>query len=180
MSEMISSEAIASKIYLIRGVRVMLDRDLAELYGVETRTLKQAVRRNIDRFPSDFMFEMTKEELTNWRSQFVTSNNLKMGLRYPPMAFTEQGVAMLSSVLNSDRAIRVNIEIMRTFTKMRHLISASEELKQEVEELRKQTDERFQIVFQVLDQLLNPASETKKKIGFTVKEKISNYFPKAG
>jgi len=180
MSEMISSEAIASKIYLIRGVRVMLDRDLAELYGVETRTLKQAVRRNIDRFPSDFMFEMTKEELINWRSQFVTSNNLKMGLRYPPMAFTEQGVAMLSSVLNSDRAIRVNIEIMRTFTKMRHLISASEELKQEVEELRKQTDERFQIVFQVLDQLLNPASEKKKKIGFTVKEKISNYFSTAG
>jgi len=180
MSEMISSEAIASKIYLIRGVRVMLDRDLAELYGVETRTLKQAVRRNIDRFPSDFMFEMTKEELTNWRSQFVTSNNLKMGLRYPPMAFTEQGVAMLSSVLNSDRAIKVNIEIMRTFTKIRHMISASEELKQEVEELRKQTDERFQVVFEVLDQLLNPESEPKKKIGFTVKEKISNYFSTTG
>ncbi|MDZ7831353.1 MAG: ORF6N domain-containing protein [Desulfobacterales bacterium] len=178
MSEMISSEAIASKIYLIRGVRVMLDRDLAELYGVETKVLKQAVRRNIDRFPSDFMFEMSKEEFTNLRSQIVTSS--WGGARYKPFAFTEQGVAMLSSVLNSDRAIKVNIEIMRTFTKIRHMISASEELKQEVKELRKQTDERFQVVFEVLDQLLNPESEPKKKIGFTVKEKVSNYFSTTG
>jgi hypothetical protein len=175
MSEIITTDAIASKIYWIRGIKVMLDRDLAELYGIETKALKQAVRRNINRFPSDFMFELTIEELKNWRSQFVTSNNLKMGLRYSPMAFTEQGVAMLSSVLNSERAIRVNIEIMRIFTKMRHLIFASDELKHELEELRKQTDERFQIVFEVLDQLLNPETKFKKEIGFTVKEQIVRY-----
>lgn len=98
MSEIITTEAIASKIYIIRGVKVILDRDLAELYGVETKVLKQAVRRNINRFPFDFMFELTKEEFKSLRSQFVTSNNLKMGLRYPPMAFTEQGVAMGKSL----------------------------------------------------------------------------------
>lgn len=152
MSEIATTETITAKIYFIRGHKVLLDRDLAELYGVETRALKQAVRRNLIRFPADFMFQLTKEELNNWRSQFVTSKNLKMGLRYPPMAFTEQGVAMLSSVLNSDRAIQVNIEIMRTFIKIRHMISATDELKTEIEELRKQTDDRFQIVFEVLDQ----------------------------
>ncbi len=101
-------ERITGKIVMLRGMKVMLDRDLAELYGVETKVLKRQVRRNIDRFPSDFMFELTKDELTDWRCQFVTSNSDKMGLRYPPMAFTEQGVAMLSSVLNSKRAIQVN------------------------------------------------------------------------
>ena len=109
MKELIPVERIVAKIYLIRDTKVMLDRDLAELYGVETRTLKQAVRRNIKRFPPDFMFELTKEEFANWRSQIVMSNADKMGLRHPPMAFTEQGVAMLSSVLKSDRAIQVNI-----------------------------------------------------------------------
>ncbi len=173
MPNMISSDAVASKIYHIRGLRVMLDRDLAELYGVETKVLKQAVRRNIDRFPPDFMFEMSKEEFTNLRSQIVTSS--WGGARYKPFAFTEQGVAMLSSVLNNDRAIRVNIEIMRTFTRIRHLVSVSEELKKEIEGLRKQTDERFQVVFQVLDQLLNPENKAKKGIGFTVKEQIKRY-----
>jgi hypothetical protein len=110
MPDLVPIERIASKIYLIRDIRVMLDRDLAELYGVETKALKQAVRRNIRRFPEDFMFELTKEEFRNWRSQFVTSHRDKMGLRYSPMAFTEQGVAMLSSVLRSRRAILVNVE----------------------------------------------------------------------
>ena len=109
MKKMIPIDIIASKIYLIRSMKVMLDRDLAELYGVETKVLKQAVRRNIDRFPADFMFEMTKAEFADWRSQFVTSKSDRMGLRYKPMAFTEQGVAMLSSVLRSKRAIHVNI-----------------------------------------------------------------------
>ena len=109
MSDIVSVETIAGKIYLIRGTKIMLDRDLATLYGVETKALKQAVRRNIKRFPPDFMFELTKEELKNWRSQFVTSNSIKMRLRHLPMAFTEQGVAMLSTVLKSDRAIQVNI-----------------------------------------------------------------------
>jgi len=102
-------ERITAKIFMLRGMKVMLDRDLAELYGVETRILKQAVRRNKERFPDDFMFELSQEEFKNWRSQSVISNSDKMGLRYPPMAFTEQGVAMLSSVLNSKRAIQVNI-----------------------------------------------------------------------
>ena len=165
MTEIVSVEFITSKIYFVRGAKVMLDRDLAELYDTETSQLKRAVKRNIDRFPPDFMFEMTKEELEHWRCQFGTSND-KMGLRYSPMAFTEQGVAMLSSVLNSKRAIQVNIQIMRTFTKLRHLISASEELKREVEDLRKLTDERFHIVFETLDQLLTEEIKPTKKIGF--------------
>lgn len=175
MSELISIEAVASKIFFIRSVKVMLDRDLATLYSIETKVLKQAVRRNIKRFPPDFMFELTKEELKNWRSQFVTSNSIKMGLRHLPMAFTEQGVAMLSGILNSDRAIAVNIQIMRTFTKLRHMISDNEDLKRELAELREQTDERFQIVFETLDQLLAVDVNEKKKIGFMVKEKVSEY-----
>lgn len=114
MTKIISTELLAEKIHLIRGQRILLDRDLAELYGVETKTLKQAVKRNIKRFPDDFIFELTKAEFENLRSQFVTSS--WGGARYRPMAFTEQGVAMLSGILNSDRAINVNIEIMRTFT----------------------------------------------------------------
>jgi hypothetical protein len=111
MSDLIPIESIANRIYLIRGAKVILDRDLAELYGVETGQLKRAVRRNIDRFPLDFMFELSKKELENWRCQFGTSKAVKMGLRHLPMAFTEQGVAMLSSVLNSKRAIQVNIKM---------------------------------------------------------------------
>jgi len=175
MSGLISIEAVASKIFFIRSVKVILDRDLAALYGVETKVLKQAVRRNIKRFPPDFMFELTEKELKNWRSQFVTSNSVKMGLRYLPMAFTEQGVAMLSGVLNSDRAIAVNIQIMRTFTKLRHMIFDNEDLKRELAELRGQTDERFQIVFETLDQLLTVDVNEKKKNGFIVKEKVSKY-----
>ena len=106
-------ERITSKIYLLRNEKILIDRDLAELYGVETKRLKEAVKRNIDRFPSDFMFVLSKEELKNWRTQFATSNSDKMGLRHAPLAFTEQGVAMLSSVLNSERAVQVNIAIMR-------------------------------------------------------------------
>lgn len=109
MNKLTVIEEITPLIYTVRGKSVMLDRDLAGLYGVETRMLKQAVRRNLDRFPEDFMFEFTREEFKNWRSQIVISNHDKMGLRHLPMAFTEQGVAMLSSVLNSERAIQVNI-----------------------------------------------------------------------
>jgi hypothetical protein len=164
--DIVSTELISSKIYFIRGVKVMLDRDLAVLYDVQTKALKQAVRRNIQRFPEDFMFELNKQEFADWRSQFVTSNSDKMGLRYSPMAFTEQGVAMLSSVLRSDRAILVNIQIMRTFTKLRHMIAGHEELKKAVDELREQTDERFEVVFSVLDKLLADNEKPRKKIGF--------------
>ncbi len=135
MTDLIPAENIASLIYLIRGKKVMSDRDLANLYKVETRVLKQAVRRNIQRFPEDFMFELTLDENHRLRSQNVT---LKRGQhsKYPPMAFTEQGVAMLSSVLKSERAIQVNIQIMRAFTKMRQYLLDNKELRKEIEDLR--------------------------------------------
>lgn len=171
MNKRIAVEEIARRIYAIRGVKVMLDRDLAELYEVETRALKQAVRRNIDRFPPDFMFELSKDELAHWRSQFVTSNADKMGLRYAPMAFSEQGVAMLSSVLKSKRAVQVNIQIMRAFVKIRRMIVDHAELKRELEELKKLTEERFQIVFTVLEELVTEEeNEVKRKIGFIEKQ----------
>ena len=141
--ELVTTEQIREKIYLIRGVKVMLDRDLAALYRVETKRLKQAVRRNINRFPSDFMFELSKEEFVNLMSQRTPSNFDKRSLRYAPMVFTEQGVAMLSSVLRSDRAIQVNIQIMRTFTKMRNMIAENQKLRKALEELKQQTDEEF-------------------------------------
>jgi hypothetical protein len=142
----------------------MLDRDLAELYEVETRTLNQAVRRNIKRFPDDFMFQLNKAEFENLKSQIVTSS--WGGIRKMPLAFTEQGVAMLSGILNSDRAIQVNIQIMRTFTKLRHMIAGHEEQQRAVDELREQTDERFDVVFSVLDKLLADNEKPRKKIGF--------------
>jgi len=175
MNGIIAIENITGLIYLIRGKKVMLDRDLAQLYGVETKVFKQAVRRNIERFPEDFMFELSKSEFINWRSQFVTSNHDKMGLRYSPMAFTEQGVAMLSGVLRSKTAIHVNIQVMRAFTKMRQMIFDNAELRKEIDELRADTDGKFRIVFETLDQLLTIENKPKKKIGFMAKEKQSEY-----
>lgn len=136
----------------------MLDRDLAELYGVETKVLKQAVKRNIDRFPEDFMFELTKSELENWRSQFVTSNSDKMGLRYSPFAFTEHGVLMLSSILYSQQAIQVNIQIVRIFTRLRNLLSEHTELKVEIADIKKHLqnhDKNIELVFSCLDKLID-------------------------
>jgi len=173
MTTLIPIELIASKIYLIRGIKVMLDRDLAELYGVETKRLKEQVRRNIERFPEDFMFELTKDEIKNLRSQFATSS--WGGARYLPMAFSEHGVLMLSSVLNSERAVQVNIQIMRTFTKLREALLDNKDLGRELEELKQLTEERFRIVFETLDQLLTVESKPKKKIGYTVKEKQKAY-----
>lgn len=150
-----------------------MDRDLAELYRVKTKTLKQAVRRNIKRFPDDFMFELAKDEFQNWRSQFVTSNRDKMGLRHNPMAFTEQGVTMLSSVLNSDRAIEVNIVIMRAFVQLRKMASSHTELARKLEDLENRLgehDEQFRIVFEAIRQLTITENKPKKKIGFEVKE----------
>lgn len=164
MPELLPEERIINKIYLIRGVKVILDRDLADLYGVETRSLKQAVRRNTKRFPGDFMFELTNEEFENLRSQIVTSS--WGGLRYLPMAFTEQGVAMLSSVLNSDRAISVNIQIMRAFTKLRQMLSGYGELKRKIEAMEQTYDEQFRIVFEAIKQLLEPGNKDVKRIGF--------------
>ncbi len=166
MKEVIMSEKILSKIYFIRGVKVMLDRDLAGLYGVETKRLKEQVRRNIRRFPEDFMFELSREELNNWRSQIAASNSDKKGLRYSPMAFTEQGVAMLSSVLHSERAINVNIQIMRTFTQLKQMISSSEDLQKKIESMEKKYDKQFKIVFDAIKMLIREDAGPKRKIGF--------------
>ncbi|MDO9515178.1 MAG: ORF6N domain-containing protein [Syntrophales bacterium] len=162
-------EVIISKIIFVRGEKVLLDRDLAELYGVETKALKQAVRRNIKRFPDDFMFELSKEEFENWRSQFVTSNSDKMGLRYRPMTFTEQGVAMLSSVLRSTRAIEVNIAIMRAFVQLRKMIASHDKLARKLTELEQHLeghDEQIQIIFETIKQLMAPPEKPRKRIGF--------------
>jgi len=142
----------------------MLDRDLAELYRVETKALKQAVRRNNKRFPVDFMFSLSNQEVKNLRSQIVTSS--WGGSRYLPMAFTEQGVAMLSSVLNSERAIQVNIQIMRAFTKLRKMLGGYEELQKKIEAMESKYDEQFRIVFEAIKQLLHEDDQPKRKIGF--------------
>jgi len=168
---MLPDEVIISKIYYIRGQKVMLDRDLAELYGVETKYLKRQVRRNILRFPDDFMFQLTTEELKNWRSQFVTSNSDKMGLRYPPFAFTETGVAQLSGVLNSEQAILINNQIMRVFIKMRSMLIDNLSLKLDIEEIRKKLesqDKNIELVFNYLDELIEKQENPKprKRIGF--------------
>jgi len=151
----------------------MLDRDLAKLYGVETKRLKEQVRRNIERFPEDFMYELSKDEYENLRSQIATSS--WGGVRYVPMAFTEHGLLMISSVLNSKKAIQVNIQIMRAFTKMRQLIFDNAELRKQIDELRADTDGKFRIVFETLDQLLSFESRPKRKIGFMAKEKQAEY-----
>ena len=161
---------IISQIYLIRSMKVMIDRDLAELYGVETKYLKRQVRRNIERFPEGFMFELSKQELEVWRSQFVTSNpSDKMGLRYPPYAFTEQGVAMLSSVLNSKRAIQVNIQIIKTFYKLREMLATHKDLKRKIEDMEKKYDRRFRVVFRAMTKLLTDEKKPKNQIGFKPK-----------
>jgi hypothetical protein len=175
MKTVVPRESIVSKIIFLRGEKVLLDRDLAVLYGVETKVLKQAVRRNIRRFPSDFMFELSKEEFEDWRSQFVTSNSVKMGLRYNPMAFTEQGVAMLSSVLKSERAIEVNIAIMRAFVRLRQMLASNEELARKLEEMEKKYDEQFKVVFDAIRALMAPPEKKKRKIGFEVKEPKGGY-----
>lgn len=174
MTTVVPVESIVSKIVLVRGEKVIIDRDLSELYDVETKQLKRAVRRNINRFPEDFMFQLTKEEYRSLRSQFGT---LKRGThsKYPPMAFTEQGIAMLSSVLNSDRAIEVNIAIMRAFVKLREMMATHEDLKRKIESMEKKYDEQFQIVFEAIKQLLTEEDKPKKKIGYTVKEKQKIY-----
>ena len=166
----LSEELISNKIYFIRNQKVMLDRDLAKLYGIETRVLKQAVKRNISRFPDDFMFEFTDSEFSNWRSQFVTSNDGdNMGLRYSPFCFTEQGVTMLSCILNSERAITINIQIIRIFTKLREMIITHKDILLKLEQLEKKVtghDENIQMIFGALKQLLNQPQAPRRRIGF--------------
>jgi len=164
-------EMIERRILLIRGQKVLLDFDLAALYRVSTSALNQAVQRNRARFPEDFMFQLSKGELENWRSQFVMSNPAaRKGLRRSPYAFTEQGVAMLSSVLKSKRAIAVNIAIMRTFVRLRHILATHTQLGARLMAVEKKYDRQFKVVFEILQQLTEPAPEPpKRRIGFAPK-----------
>jgi hypothetical protein len=160
------AERIERAILLIRGQKVMLDRDLASLYGVDTKVLNRAVRRHSRRFPSDFMFQLTVAEFENLRCQFGTSNQWG-GRRYRPCAFTEQGVAMLSSVLNSDRAVAVNIAVMRTFVRLRTLLASHAELACKLEQMEAKYDEQFRVVFDAIRQLTEPpAGPPRRQIGF--------------
>ncbi len=161
-------ERIEQSIISIRGHKVMLDQDLAKLYGVATSRLNEQVKRNIDRFPYDFMFQLSKEEYENLISQFATSRSIHGGRRKMPYAFTEQGVAMLSSVLNSQRAIDVNIAIMRTFVKLRELLMTHKDLARKLEAMEKKYDSQFKIVFDAIRQLMQPPEAPVKKgrIGF--------------
>jgi len=168
---------VINKIYMIRGQKVMIDRDLAKLYDIETKQLKRQVKRNIERFPKDFMFEMNNEELKDWRSQFGTSNlSDKMGVRYAPYVFTEHGVLMLSSVLNSAKAIQVNIQIMRVFTRIRAALMDNTELRLAIEKLEKRTDnntKNIEVVFQYIDELSDKkeSSTPRKQIGYKISKK---------
>ena len=174
MKALIPVEMIERKIYLIRGDKVLLDGDLAELYGVEVKHLKRQVRRNLTRFPEDFMFELRKEEYDSLRSHFGT---LKRGehIKYLPYAFTEQGVAMLSSVLNSERAIHVNIAIMRAFVKLREMLATHKDLALKLNEMENKYDAQFKVVFDAIRQLMTPPEPKKRKIGFIVRERSAQY-----
>lgn len=168
----IPDELVISKIYMIRGQKVMLDRDLAELYQVETRVLNQAVQRNVHRFPKDFMFHLTEKEFENWKSQIVISNSERMGLRKRPFAFTEQGVAMLSGVLNSEIAIKVHIQIIRVFAKMKELLLTHKNILLQLEKLEKKFEGhkgKIQLIFEYLKELLNPPQPARNPIGFKTK-----------
>ena len=157
---------IESKILSIRGLKVMVDRDLARMYQVPTKRLNEQVKRNLKRFPSDFMFRMTINEFNNWKSHIATSKNDQMGLRKRPLVFTQEGVAMLSSVLNSDRAILVNVAIMRTFVKLRSILSTHKDLARKFDNLEKKYDSQFRIVFEAIRRLMSEEEKSKSKIGF--------------
>ena len=167
------AERIERAILVLRGHKIMLDADLATLYQIETRALVQAVKRNLERFPQDFMFQLGAEEVEALRSQSVISNKPgRGGRRYPPYAFTEQGVAMLSSVLKSPRAIAVTIEIMRAFVRLRMILASNKGLASRLDELEAKTDAKFKIVFEAIRELMTPPEPKKRPIGFvTPKEK---------
>jgi hypothetical protein len=175
VTNILPRERIERSILLIRGHKVMLDADLAELYGVETRALLQAVSRNQKRFPEDFMFQMSKEEYKLLRSQIVISKKGRGGRRYLPYVFTEQGVAMLSSVLRSERAVQVNIEIMRAFVRLRRMLASNEDLARKLAALEKKYDSQFRVVFEAIRELMAPPTPKKRKIGFLVKERAARY-----
>ena len=164
--DLISIENTETMIFLIRGEKVMLDRDLALLYGVETKILNRAVKRNLQRFPLDFMFQLTEDEAEALRCQIGTSNKGRGGRRYLPYVFTEQGVAMLSTVLSSERAITVNIGIMRAFVKLRQLAASNTELARRLDELESKYDKQFKVVFDAIRKLMATPVPRRKEIGF--------------
>ena len=168
----IPDEVVMNKIHLIRNHKVMLDMDLAELYQVTSKRLNERVKRNASRFPDDFMFQLTEQEWESLRSQIATSKKGRGGRRYAPFAFTEHGVLMLSSVLNSERAVQVNIQIMRIYTKLKGMLLTHKDILLKLEKLERKTskhDENFKIVFDYLNELLNPKTEPMRKIGFKQK-----------
>ncbi|MHB9140055.1 MAG: ORF6N domain-containing protein [Victivallaceae bacterium] len=165
--DIVPQEIIEAKIFVVRGHKVMLDSDLAALYGVTTKNLNKAVARNMGSFPEDFMYKLKKSELTNLRFQTGTSS--WGGRRYSPYAFTENGVSMLSSVLKSHRAREVNIQIMRTFTKLRELLNTHADLRRKLEEMEKKYDYQFKVVFDAIKSLISTPDEPVKKIGFTAR-----------
>ena len=174
----ISVSRIEQKIYVVRGQRVMLDADLAGLYGVKTKILNKAVKRNLDRFPEDFMFQLNNQELEHLRFQNGTSKTGRGGTRYLPYAFTEQGVAMLSGVLTSPRAIKVNVEIMRAFVRLRQVLASHRELARKLEELERHLrnhDEQIEAILDAIRQLMTRPEPDRKKIGFHLKERHSPY-----
>jgi hypothetical protein len=166
MTSLVPFERIKKQIFLLRGHKVMFDHDLADLYGIKTKALIQALKRNLERFPADFMFQLNNQDVSILRSQSVTSR-FWGGRRYNPYAFTEQGVAMLSSILKSQRAIQVNIEIMRAFVYLRELLGTNKSLAAKLEALEKKYDSQFKVVFDAIRQLMTPASKDKPNIGFT-------------
>ena len=166
MKALVPIEIIEGKILFIRGQKVMLDRDLAQLYGVETRVLNQAVRRNIERFPSDFMLTLTRDEIMRISQIVISSGHETIKFSKNVMAFTEQGVAMLSSVLNSKRAVQVNIAIMRVFVKLREMIASNKELSRRLDKLEEKYDVQFKVVFDAIRELMTPSVPKKSKIGF--------------
>jgi len=181
------AERVERRILSIRGHKVMLDFDLAALYEVETKVLNQAVKRNIKRFPEDFMFQLTPEEADlvqefldadRLRSQFVTSNKARGGRRYPPLAFTEHGVAMLSGVLRSPRAIQVNIAIMRAFVKLRQILATHEDLSRRLEEMESRYDQQFRAVFDAIGELMAPEEQPRRPIGFAAEARRKDVLKK--
>jgi len=169
---MIEIKKVENFIFLIRGHKVMLDSDLAALYEVPTKYLNQQVRRNSKRFPEDFMFRLTTKEVEFLRLQFATSKIGSGGRRYLPYVFTEQGVAMLSSVLKSERAVKVNIQIMRTFVRLRRMMASNAELARKIDALEKKYDGQFRVVFEAIRQLVNPPERQRRRIGFTADHRL--------
>lgn len=163
---LIPPDRIERSILWIRGTKVLLDEELAEMYGVETKTLVRQVKRNLDRFPDDFMFQLTAEEWESLRCQIGTSNAGRGGRRYAPFVFTEQGIAMLSSVLHSERAVRVNIEIMRAFVRLRQMLASNAELARKLEMLEQKYDAQFKVVFDAIRQLMTSPDIEPKSVGF--------------